>query len=128
MNIEGGEADNLEVFAELGSLVNLRGGQFLDGDLVAQSASLIKVFGSSFLVNGVPAAYGNIPEIAGSLTGTLLDGSPFSMTFRRQFFPVGDAAQIVLVPEPGIIAIAISAVAGLSVERLRRRRVSELWR
>jgi hypothetical protein len=113
VDVVSGEADALTVFAELGGLVNIRGGEFLDADLEAQSGSVITVFGSSFSVNGSPATFGAIPEVAGEIAGVLSDGTPFTATFRRQFFPVADAGQVVLAPEPASLAMLLLAICGV---------------
>jgi hypothetical protein len=116
VNILGGEFDVLKVLAELDSFVNIRGGDFLDADLDAQSRSVIRIRGSSFTVNGQPAEFGNILQVAGLVEGTLADGSAFAATFRRQFNPVANAAQIVLVavPEPCVAVLAVGAILGLA--------------
>ncbi|QDT67874.1 hypothetical protein MalM25_07820 [Planctomycetes bacterium MalM25] len=121
VDLLGGEADSLEVFAELEGTVEVFGGDFLVADFEAQSGATITIYGTEFFAFGQPLGFGPIPFIAGDLTGTLSDGSPLNATFRRQFFPVDEAAQIILVqlPEPGSVLIALVAVATSTASRRR---------
>jgi hypothetical protein len=119
--LEDLQAQTLDVFAELAGSVEIRGGQYDFADLEAVSKSLIKISGKDFHINGLPAAFGKVPQVAGKITGTLSDGSPFEATFRRQFFPVADAAQIVLVPEPTAAALGACGLACAVGRRGRRR-------
>lgn len=112
--IAGGSAGSLDVFAELEGEVFISGGVFASGDLEARTGSVITIYGKEFSVLGMPAPFGVIPFVAGNIVGTLADGSPIDVTFRRDF-GLGNAAQIVLVnlPEPSaglMAALAIPAV------------------
>jgi hypothetical protein len=89
-----------------GGRANIFGGN-IDGPLRADSpGSLIMVAGTSF---NFP--FGPISATSGTLTGTLLDGTPINAEFHR-----GNSAQIVLVPEPAsglmLVALAGGGVAG----------------
>ncbi|MEM6333955.1 MAG: PEP-CTERM sorting domain-containing protein [Planctomycetota bacterium] len=85
--------------------------------------SVVTLFGPEFQINGSPAAFGSISQGFGTLSGTLSDGSVFSVPFERVdegfFFP--RVGQIVLVeqaiPEPG--SLALLSLGGVTL--LRRR-------
>lgn len=119
--ITGGAASELTVLAELGGTVDLYGGDFGAVDIEVLSNSVVTIYGTEFFAFGQPIAFGVVPFAAGNLIGTLADGSPLNATFRRQFFPVAQAGQIVLVSLPEPTAGLMAALAIPAVWSGRRR-------
>ncbi|MEQ8849729.1 hypothetical protein [Botrimarina sp.] len=123
--LDGADADELAVFAELGATVEIRGGQILDADLEARSGSTITLFGTEFFAFGQLLDFGPVPFVAGDLVGTLADGGSFSGVFRRDF-GLGNAAQIVLVnlPEPTSALMTLAAALAAALRPSRRGRTA----
>jgi hypothetical protein len=130
VHVVGGDADSLDVFAELGGAVNLRGGNFDEIDVELVTDSVLTLFGHSFTFLGTPVdllpagayapATGELRTIGGELAGILADGSPFSLTYSRQFNPApGARVFLVQVPEPSTLAFLMSAIVTVGVMRMR---------
>lgn len=100
-----------------GSLVSIWGGDFGAGiqetSLIAEDTANIYVYGSDF---NYPL--GPIIDDAGTLSGVLADGAPFSGTFAIR----GDA-NIILVPEPATQVLLAPALVALVCLGRRRRHV-----
>jgi len=133
INISGGQVgDAFEAFS--GSVVNISGGTF-GFRFTALSGSEVNLFGSDFQIDGVPIA--NLTDDVAftidsrdvELTGTFLDGTPFSFDLGDpEFNEIEDIFQdgatltvtSVGVPEPSsVMFIALLITGGAA----RRRRV-----
>ena len=90
-----------------GALIEISGGSILD-DVDAQQAGVIRIRGAGF-----NRPVGVIADNAGTIIGTLEDGSPINTSFFRT-----PSATIELVPEPA--ATASAALALLALGALRR--------
>jgi hypothetical protein len=126
IDIDAGYADSLEILAQVGSVINFRGGDFVDIHMTLQSESVLTIFGHSFTFLGTPVellsadayvpATGELRTIGPSLAGVLADGTPFSMSYSRQFNPLpGARVFLVQVPEPGTAFLSFIGLMGLLV-------------
>jgi hypothetical protein len=129
VEIDGGSAEELSVSAELSGEVQLSGGDFGDISVELLSDSMMTIAGTSFTYNGIPVEdlndvldpdafneeTGELRPIAGDVAGLLLDGSPFSLTYSRQFGNIGGTGQarLFLIPEPTSATAALLAALGL---------------
>jgi hypothetical protein len=77
----------------------------------AENTATIRIVGQSFV-----GGFGTVTGTTGTIQGVLLDGTPFSVPYRR-----GASATIVLVPEPALWLSSLCAIGALA---WRRRRVS----
>lgn len=90
-----------------GGAMDVFGGQIIS-DVEANGASVVTFHGSGF---NYP--YGPIPDLSGTLTGTLASGDSLSIGFNRS------TGTIVLVPEP--LTMSLMAAGGVSLLRRRQR-------
>ena len=95
------------VSARGSAVVEISGGSVLD-DLNAEQQAIIRVHGTSF---NLP--FGTLSPNAGTLTGTLIDGSAIDTSFFRT-----PSATIELVPEPSEF---FGGAVGLLALGMRRR-------
>lgn len=134
VELSGGEATAVTIASELGGTVRLSGGTFGAMTATLESESVLTIVGDGFLVNGIPVAEldetlndpdafieetGELRLVAGEIEGTLLDGSPFGMTFSRAFAPA-PGARLFLVPEPRSLTL-MSCLLMVFLARARRR-------
>jgi hypothetical protein len=104
----GGRVEGDFVTANLG-FANLLGGT-IAGSLFALDGSLLWIRGSDF---NYPI--GELFETSGTLTGTLLDGTPINNPFGR------DPLAQIFLPEPSALTALGSGVAMLALLYRRRR-------
>ncbi|MEM9913493.1 MAG: PEP-CTERM sorting domain-containing protein [Planctomycetota bacterium] len=110
--------------------IDIFGGQLgtvgdFDNGIASGGDSVITLFGPEFQINGSPAAFGSISQEFGTISGTLSDGSVFSVPFELvsegPFFRPR-IGEIVLVeqaiPEP--TTLALLSLGGVTL--LRRGR------
>lgn len=84
--------------------VLLRGGP-VSGALEVRGNSQLTILG------WVPNRVGTVPQLGGTITGTLADGTPVNLAFLRE------PSATITIPEPGVAlaqAIALAAVAALA--------------
>jgi hypothetical protein len=86
--------------------------------LMAQGASLIEIVGTGSMVNGVPVPFGDVVELTGQLTGTLVLGEPINNTFYQGGSSY--AGTIRLVPEPSTALLLAFGLVGIAAGRRRR--------
>jgi hypothetical protein len=114
-----------DVEALEGGSVHIHGGLFQGGpdgmfEIFADFFSTITIYGLDFEVNGFPAGPGPIPNAGGTISGTLADGTPFHVdSFTREFLPVNEAGQIILVnvPEPATLGLWLLGLVGIAAAR-----------
>ncbi len=103
------------------SQVDISGGSVAQY-LVSTHFAILTIHGSDFVVDGFHFGYGELTSIYGRnpgddpprrLTGTLASGEPIDNDFQ-----IGNAAKIVLVPEPATVALL--GLGALSLIRRRR--------
>ncbi|MGD9635460.1 MAG: hypothetical protein AB7G28_00500 [Pirellulales bacterium] len=114
---------SLQSLVAHGPGVKLSGTDGSLSSIIAEDSSVIRIFGTGFKgFNGaVDLPYGPIPFAAGNLTGTLADGTPItSVSFSRNLLAGGTRGVIILVPEPGSIALALLPLLGAVAYRGRR--------
>lgn len=135
LNISGGEADALDIFAELGGEINLIGGTFATANVTLETNSILTIFGSDFTFNDIPVedlnsvlgpgafddTTGELRTIAGDLAGAFGDGTLFDLSFTRSFIPP-DVSQIFLVtiPEPSTMMLFSCLLVGIVMKRHHR--------
>jgi hypothetical protein len=90
--------------------VDMSGGE-IAGVINIGAYGTMTIYGSGF---NYP--FGPIPDAAGTLTGTLLNGNPINNSFT-----IGPQAAIVLIPEPAMLLLIGRSRPGLSVRPLSAR-------
>ena len=114
MNVYGGDMLEGGVEAYDNSRVSISGGlieSLRAGRTSGEHTSLITIAG-----NGFNYPYGEIPDSAGTLTGTLANGDPINAPFE-----IYSDASIVLVPEPSTFILLAMGALGLAAYAWRRR-------
>ncbi len=109
--IFGGQYSVLEVADD--AELDIFGGTLLGDRLIASEQSFVTIHGTRF-----DRPLGLVTDLAGTITGNLLDGSPFSLDFQR----LDPMASILLVPEP--TTVVLLALAMLALTRAPRIRVA----
>jgi hypothetical protein len=107
-SISGGSVAR-NVLAEDG-FMSISGGTFSNTGTLTADGGTIRLSGTNFRVNGTIVSAGNLLSTEGLLSGTLLDGSSFSMYFYRYnggTIEVSGAA----IPEPAHVGILLGAGA-----------------
>ena len=101
MDFRGGIIES-DMQAGISGSLRITGGT-INGSLLAFDQSIITVVGSGF---NFP--FGDVVPASGTLTGTLLDGTPIAVPFGR-----ASTATITLVPEPSpalLLAVGLLAL------------------
>ncbi len=130
VNISGGTIQRLS--ASSGSEVNIRGGRFgrrFRPFFAGNHRGAVNLFGTEFLLDDTP-----LPELALgqtliindrdiTLSGTLADGSPFSIELNSTGSPAQNyllpsaTLSVTLVPEPSALMLTMFVVYSISIRR-----------
>jgi hypothetical protein len=110
------------------SIIEWKGGtgSFFVG---ASDSSVITLWGSDFEVDGVPAPYGELEALTGTLTGTLLSGDTIDFEFRQGGYDSGSYqwdGTIVVAPEPTTALLVGLGLVGMGVRRRREIQKEEI--
>jgi hypothetical protein len=116
ITMSGGMVNGVLAATGMGTIV-WTGGTVGDS-LMAQGASLIEIVGTGSMVNGVPVPFGDVVELTGQLTGTLVLGEPINNTFYQGGSSY--AGTIRLVPEPSTALLLAFGLVGIAAGRRRR--------
>jgi hypothetical protein len=106
--------------------VTVSGGSFSDSRLIAANAGSYILQGSNFALNGVPAAYGDYPDMGGAvatLTGTWESGEDFSVPITAPFTLEPPAASVPALPLLPALALAAVLLA-IGAAQIRRQRAA----
>jgi hypothetical protein len=123
VTISGGRVGNI-FHAGDSSHVTMTGGT-LGGIIDLEYQAVLKLDGCNFAIDGIPFSSGEVTSILGGywrnepyrlLTGTLANGDIINNQFR-----IGDAAKIIIVPEPATLLLL--GIGGLLFRKLPLKRL-----
>lgn len=124
--VTDGDYHNVTIEAIDDSNVVVRGG-LVDSSVVLETRSRMTIFGGFYTYNGIPVedlntvfgpgafdpVTGEIFLIAGDITGILVDGTKFTMTYSRQFNAGSNSRVFLKIPEPSTALLGLLAVGAV---------------